>query len=192
MSNDRVGLRFQETVSEQFKFLENEYLFRITESNETFVRYETQDVFVNVFHGRISYEVGLEIGSLKMGMKTGYGLGSLVGIYDPEDGVEYRQYVAKDIKGVEKKVRNLARLLRKHGAKALIGDPDVFDLLEKDVQRYWSEMNAMQVRPQAEKAFREKNYAAVIKLYSSMDNILTKAERAKLNFARKKTALESE
>lgn len=58
---DRSGLGFDDAVVKQFVFLESFGLF-VTRSEPTFVRYESEERFVNVFHGRLSYEIGVEVG----------------------------------------------------------------------------------------------------------------------------------
>ena len=63
-SPERAKLGFREAVLSSFKFL-NDVGFRPVEQEMTLVRYESPEVFVNVYHGRASFELGVEIGRLK-------------------------------------------------------------------------------------------------------------------------------
>jgi len=58
---DRWQLGFQDSVLSSFDFLST-YGLRPVEESATFVRYESSSVFVNVYHGRASFEIGVEIG----------------------------------------------------------------------------------------------------------------------------------
>src|SRR5215471_1441934 len=58
---ERGQLGFQEAV--RFSFL-NSYGFKTVQEQTTFVRFESATVFVNVYHGRASFELGVEIGRL--------------------------------------------------------------------------------------------------------------------------------
>ena len=59
---NRASLNFKEEVLAAFDFLAKEYQFVIKNIEVTFVRYESESVFVNIYHGRGSYELGVEIG----------------------------------------------------------------------------------------------------------------------------------
>jgi hypothetical protein len=58
---DRWKPGFQEAVLDGFGFL-RAYGLKAVEKNPTFVRFESKKVFVNVFHGRGSYEICIEVG----------------------------------------------------------------------------------------------------------------------------------
>ena len=85
--------------------------------------------------------------------------------------------------GVRKGVRKTAQLLKKYGDKALLGDSIVFQWLSEDVEKYWAEREAKQIRPKAEKAFRDKDFKNAAKLYKSIEHSLTLAEEKKLKYA---------
>lgn len=60
---ERARLGFPDEVERVFHFLEQDYGFERGERQSTFVQYlGPGGVFVNVYHGRASYEVGVEIG----------------------------------------------------------------------------------------------------------------------------------
>jgi hypothetical protein len=60
---DRWKLGFKEAVLKNFAFLVSNG-FKAVRQDVTFVRYESQVAFVNIYHGRGSFEVGVEIGRL--------------------------------------------------------------------------------------------------------------------------------
>lgn len=53
----RAELRFASEVTSAFRFLESEYGMTLMTAEPTLVRYEGPAAFVNVFHGRGSYEL---------------------------------------------------------------------------------------------------------------------------------------
>jgi hypothetical protein len=63
----RSNLRFQEAALESFRWLEEDYHYRLSEESSTFVRYEGPLGYVNVYHGRSSYEVGSKLPPLAKG-----------------------------------------------------------------------------------------------------------------------------
>lgn len=59
-------LGFVALVMKHFAFLLR-LGFAVVRREETFVRFERDTVFVNVYHGRSSYQVGLELGRIQEG-----------------------------------------------------------------------------------------------------------------------------
>src|SRR5260370_23757025 len=64
MTSDRSALGFSQAAASAFRFLEERFGFRITERQPTRLRYENRTTFVNLYHGRLSYELGFEVGPL--------------------------------------------------------------------------------------------------------------------------------
>lgn len=62
-SPERGKLGFRESALASFRFLVD-LGFRPVEEELTLVRYESPTVFVNIYHGRASFELGVEIGVL--------------------------------------------------------------------------------------------------------------------------------
>ena len=58
-SPNRDVLGFSRTVFQYFNFLCSDYGFQVTDQSATLVRFESNDVFINVYHGRASYELGV-------------------------------------------------------------------------------------------------------------------------------------
>src|SRR6266508_1197859 len=62
MSLQRESLGFAPAATQAFSFLVERLGFRLAKQEPTFVRYESKSVFVNIYHGRSSYEIGVEVG----------------------------------------------------------------------------------------------------------------------------------
>jgi hypothetical protein len=193
MSSGREKLDFATTVEEAFCFL-GDYGFRLRSSESTILRYASERVFVNVYHGRSSYELGIEVGPLQIGGAhgQGYPLGAFVRLADPNEAARLRYFMATTQHEVRIGVERLAHQVKHYVRRALVGDQVVFTDLarqqEELSQRYAAEVLAGQMRPLAEEAFRVREYERVIEVLSKIEGELTPAEKRKLEYARRHTA----
>jgi hypothetical protein len=100
---------------------------------------------------------------------------------------DYRNYVATSEAHVAEGLSKLALLTRTYAKAALSGDENIRTKLlfqrKRNADRLEKEVLASQVRPQAELAFREKNYREAALLYLRIRNQLTAAEKKKLEFS---------
>jgi hypothetical protein len=190
-SIDRSKLRFAEEVQVAFDFLTTDHNFRCVSVEPTFVRYESDRVFINIYHGRSSYELGTEIGLLNAAEGTGqsYPLSALIDLVDSEEGNRYRNFIATTPDLVKVGVKKLSETFKKYAEDILRGNPAVFAKLKKQSDQWRKsfarEVLASHVRPKAEEAFRSKNYKEATQLYESILSELTPAELKKLEYARK-------
>ena len=187
----REHLRFADAVQEEFGYLSSRG-FVCTSATATLVSYESRDVSVRVYHGRSSYEIGIEVGLLS---ETDlYTLSELIALTDEGAAKQYRKFVAGTPELVKRGVELLKDMFARYGDAALTGDPQCYAKLAvrrlKKGQVFAQEVKASQVRPLAEKAFREKDYAAAARLYSSIQPQLTPAELKKLAYALRRGAKE--
>jgi hypothetical protein len=183
----RKELRFAEEVASNFGFLESKYGFHIVKEDITFGRYENQRMFVNVWHGRGSYVVGVEIGLLSK-PEYGYSLDGVLN-YLGAEGLE--GYAAIDKDQVKRRVRQVAELVEQHTGILLNGDPVIFEKLEKRAKEYaLSYMRSIElyhIRENGDKAWHEKDYEEVERQYGAMlQSEMTGSEAAKLEYAKKK------
>lgn len=123
---DRAELSFLEVVRQEFAFVGN-FGFREVDAVPTIVRYHKDDLQLNVFHGRISYEVSMEIGR----DDDLYPLWALIHAVDPDAEKSYRPSAATSSAAVTSGVERLATLVRRYGARALRDDPAFFKELKK-------------------------------------------------------------
>ena len=173
-------------VRQEFAFV-GDFGFREVEALPTIVRYLKDDLQLNVFHGRMSYEVSMEIGR----NDNLYPLWSLIHAVDPKAEEGYRPWAATTSAAVANGVEHLAALVRRYGARALQDDPAFFEELRKVCDSwahdYALDVLASQIRPKAAAAFRHGRYREAGKLYQEIAERLTAAERAKLAFCRKRS-----
>jgi hypothetical protein len=184
----RAELGFKDAVLSSFKFL-GDFGLRRVEEGVTLVRYESSEVFMNVYHGRASYELGVEIGRLTepesrlsiidvvcwAGAETAEGFGQHV-MFQVSSGEGLREFVPK-----------LAALVKKYAVRLLRGDEDAYrSALESRAKRYAEEEkegNLRVVRSKADAAWQAKDYALVVDLYGPVRQNLTEVEAKKLAYA---------
>jgi hypothetical protein len=182
----RALLGFTDIVRKRFAFLAS-YGFTEIEALPTIVRYSSGSLAVNVYHGRQSYEIGLQVGH----GDEQYSMSELIRAADPIVGNSYRNPVATTADSVVSNIEWLAELLRRYGDRALRNDSDFFAGL-KAQKKSWAigyELDVLeaQIRPQAEAAFREGRFREAVQLYERIAVRLSPAEQAKLAAARKRS-----
>ena len=190
---DRGRLGFTEVVLSSFSFLPNDYNFRVVKTEATFVRYESASVFVNIYHGRASFELGFEIGRLNDGSgkeEQPYSLNMIIEFMVVQEQTGYTFLQASSQIRVKELVPKLASLVKSYAASALTGDPDTFEQLMKTrlqmSDRLHKEMRLRDVRRKADKAWQSRDYAVLADLYGSILEDLTPAEMKKLEYVKKR------
>lgn len=161
---NRADLRFVEEVQTAFHFLVKELGFRLVKCEApTFVRYESNKLFVNVYHGRLSYEIDVEIGRLSDPYHRRYWIADVLGALLGWEDKSRTYFQASNQKALRGCIQVIADLVTKHYRPMLAGDLAVLDR----VAAYASEKNAaytrqlveQPVRDTADKAWRAKDYA---------------------------------
>lgn len=190
---DRARLAFAEQALSAFDFLKKEYDFHVVEAEPTFVRYESPSVFVNIYHGRASFELGFEVGRLSD--ETGkeeqpYSLSMIIELMGAQDETGYTFLQASTQERVKEFVPKLASLVKSYAASALKGDPSTFKQLavtrSQMSDQLHKDMKLRDVREQAAKAWQTKNYVKLADLYESIFEDLTPAEIKKLDYVNKR------
>ena len=179
---DRSHLNFERQVREAFAFL-SDLGFSETEALPTLVRYRHDDVEVDVYYGRQSYEIGAGV----TGFGIRYAMSEIIRAVDPETAKRYRNAMATTQEAVAAGLEELSSLMKRYGTAALRGDPQFFSTL-KEQRKLWSEEYALdvladQLRPQADEAFRRGNYSTAADLYARIRSRLSPAEVKKLALA---------
>lgn len=178
-------MNFAHVVDECFGFLLTAG-FERAEVVPTRVSYRRGDVEFRVYHGRKSFEIGVEFG--RIGEK--YSLPELLRMADPRLAESYRNPIATTPGDVLIGVGSVAGLVRQYGKRALEGDAEIFDELSRR-RTAWSESYALdvlaeQIRPKAEAAFRDGRYKDAAELYERIYVRLSSLERRKLAAARER------
>lgn len=186
---DRWKLGFKEAVLSCFDFLRS-YGLQPVQEEATFVRYESNSVFIDIHHGRGSYEIGAEIGRLDRPEK--YGLDYIVSragntAWETEGFGKHTMFQVSSREGVQEFVPKVAELVKKYGAPFLRGDVAFYDELGEDNKRAVLEFARQQqlkdIRKSAELAWHAKDYGQVVELYGPVRKDLTEVEAKKLAYA---------
>jgi hypothetical protein len=187
-SPQQAKLGFREAVLSSFKFLTEIGLHPVDEK-VTFVRYESSEVFINVFHGRASHEINVEIGRLKDPKKT-LSIGSIVewaGAYKAEGFGQRVMFQVSTREGVQEFVPKLAALVKKYAIPLLRNDDSAWgaalDLQGRRWNEYVKEVNLTVLREKAEAAWHAKDYIRVLELYDPVRQDLSEVEAKKLAYA---------
>jgi hypothetical protein len=185
----RSKLEFAKAAEEAFHFLLDQG-FRLVSAETTIVRYSSERIFVNVYHGRSSYELGIDVGLVGSEMEHGYPLEAFVRLSDPEHAPRIRNFMATTSNEVRVGLRQLAEHVKRYVVPALPGGQNVFAELQRQAQEwrnsYAMEVLAGQIRPKAEAAFREHDYVRFVEHLSKIESVLTPVEKQKLSYARRK------
>ncbi len=138
--NERLSLKFSETVIDKFDFLTKKG-FTCRRRKLMAVRYESDKVFVEVHLTGIYLEISLEIGLLSTGKDNGFSIAYLIELEDSEKGGDYSTPTIGTYEHVRKCVSELASLLQQYGDRALGGDPEIFEKLQKLAETETDEKN---------------------------------------------------
>lgn len=196
----RAGLRFVEAVKGSFEFLERDFELRLVQSEPTFVRYEGDRRFVNVFHGRASYELGVEIGRWVQVdgkvVEQKFALAYAVALSSDPTAVGFRAFTASDAGAVARFEPQLAEWTREFVGPILVADDDTaFERMgaqaDQESQLYQQAARAAILRRRAEAAWREHEFGGVVLAYREVLDELPlvqpkRSELARLRYAERK------
>jgi len=189
---DRNQIGFTSEVLAKFKFLSTEYGFVCIKVEPSFVRYESSSIFVNIYHGRTSSELGVEIGKLENmpGLRENwYTIGEVMDLMGVREKLRYTFFQASTQERIKKLVPKLAEYVRKYAKSIFEGDTEIFEKLaelrSKKSNEYIKEMRLSGIREEAERVWHKKDYAKLVELYDSMKDDLTLVEIKKLEYAQK-------
>lgn len=142
--------------------------------------------------GALLDELGLEIGQLITApnqVERPFYLNEVLELAGVLEKTGYTFLQASSAERVKRLVPQLAEYVEKYAASALEGNPHIFEKLAEirhnNSERYMKEMRLNRVRPAANKAWRDKDYVELIRLYESIHEDLTAAESKKLEYSRK-------
>lgn len=184
--SDRALLRFEYHARNQFSFL-LELGFSEVESSPTLVRFQSNGILVSVYHGRRSYEISVDVEAFD----TNYSLGEILDEADSSAFENFYYPAMLTEEGVVAGLEQVSQLFRRYGGEALNGCRDYYLLLDKRRKQrskdYSMDVLARQLRPKANDAFREKDYATAVELFSQIQPRLSPVELKKLSVARERS-----
>jgi hypothetical protein len=178
----RVNLNFEGFAAEEFSFLQD-FGFNLIDSSTTIVRYQKGAIEICVYHGRQSYEIGVEF----FYREVRYSISEFIRAVDPELAEHYRNPAACERGIVGRMLSKVSELTKKYCIRLLQGDESIFITLESQrkswMERYALEVRVKQIRPKANELFRLGEYAKAVELYNSIKACLSPAELKKLSIA---------
>ncbi len=184
-------LGFRDAVLSSFRFL-GTYVFKPVKEDVTFVRYESDAAFINVYQGRGSFEIEMEIGRLERPEK--YGLDYIVSwagkaAWEAEGFGRGTMFQVRTREGVQNVVPRVAGLVQRYGDPFLSGHPAFYDELQKVNERasvtFEREQMLTRLRKEADAAWMAKEFARVAELLQPVRADLTEVETKRLAYAEK-------
>lgn len=185
---NRAELRFPDLVLKHFVFLKS-YGFLCTRNEQTFVRFESPPLFINVYHGRSSFEIGAEFGRIGKEDEQPYPMSALLEVAGIPTAKEYRDYATHSLDGVNDGLGKLAKLFHEH-IGLIFKNESIFQSLKEQrnarARDFAQEINLLQMRRKLEGAWQTKDYAKVVELLNPWRMAITPIEQKKLEYAKLK------
>lgn len=183
---DRADLYFPELVHKHFHFLGVQG-FRCVKQDVTFVRFESSVLFVNIYHGRRSYEIGLEFGQPGNSddEDNPYNISVLLELMESPIAKEYKSYMTHTLDGVDDGLEKLARIFYEN--VKYLEDAKILKKLKIHrqiiLEKYWQDIALEQMRRKLDEAWCAKDFHKVVKLLSPMRDTITLVEICKLEYS---------
>jgi hypothetical protein len=184
-----MSARFPDMAKSAFAFLDDAG-FRLVHCEQRALRYETAQVFVAIEWDARSGELNVYLGlQPKNGERAdAFSLDDLLGMEQMGRPSRSMPFQVADESRLEPFLKELATEMRAHAVPALDGDRMYFRRLETyrhaQSQAYMRGMKLRHIRAEAAKAWSERNYAEVARLYALIEHDLSESERGKLAYAR--------
>ncbi|MFO1418833.1 MAG: hypothetical protein U1E83_09200 [Methylotetracoccus sp.] len=190
---DQEHLVFDDAVTRNFHFIEREYGYRLSHKavfgNCKIIRYESLDIYITFAYGPPTYEVEVSFGRIGIDDQAdaySFCPGDLILL----EACENWAWRSENLDPLNGFITELARLFKECGSSCLRGDPTVFDQMKQrrdlSVEVWRKREHENDIRVRAEKAWANKDYAAVARLYGEIVDSLTPAEERKLQYSRKR------
>ncbi|WP_291870101.1 hypothetical protein [Bradyrhizobium sp.] len=181
-----MRLDFAEAASNAFAFL-SDAGFTLASTSPAVVRYRKGELEAEVFRDPQSYEVGFQIG---YGSEK-YSTSEIIRLADQRLGDEYRDHTAKNRAELLDALARLADLIKIYAQDEISGNRFVFKALmhrrKAWAENYACEVLASQIRPKAEEAFRNGDYATAASLYGKIESQLSPSEAKKMALAQERS-----
>jgi hypothetical protein len=164
--------------------------FSVVLRESTRVRFESERVFVNVYHGRQSHAVGVELGLTRDGEL--YNLFEVFSACAPED-LDRARYQASDADELERGLRKVAHTMEEKCRLVLEGDESAFVKL-REVAEQLRKAATQQAQfgailSRADQAWDDKDWGAARSLYERAEPTLNSTQRRRLEYMRKKNSV---
>jgi hypothetical protein len=117
-------------------------------------------------------------------------MSDIIRVTDPARARDYRSFSATSDDSVRRGMAKLVSDLREYGLAALTGEGDFYrkmwDARSEAARAFATEIADKAARESAEQAWLRRDFEGVIEAYGSMEDRLSRAERARLHYATKR------
>jgi hypothetical protein len=168
------------------------YSLWLAYQDEGRIGYEGDDVVLVVLHDLISYEldVALSRPSEAEEVRHPYTLADLIRVADPARARAYRQFAATTTPSVQRGTADLASEFRKCGLEALTNSGNFYQEMSaaraESIRQFGIELADQHAREQAERAWLQRDFQAVVLAYRAMEGRLSRVERERFLYASKR------
>jgi hypothetical protein len=185
-------LNFVASARSAFDFVTKPpYSLWLVAQDEGRVTYASLDLGLVILHDRLSYELDLAVWreSVEAEVVHPYTMVDLVRVADPDRVRSYRQFSATTDAAVERGLTGLESDFRRFGLHALSGSREFFErmgqLRSQAATEFGAELEEKQARESAARAWRDRDFSNVVKQYGTLGDRLSRAERARVDYARR-------
>lgn len=184
LSEGDSRLGFTKIAEKAFAFLLG-MGFNLVRREATLLRFETENVFLTVYHGRSSYQIGVELGRAKH--NDLYSLHEVLSAVAPLH-LEHARYQAVETKTLEQGLLAIAEIIKIHCHSLLTGDPKAFDHLHAVVTPLRLAVTAQAqfgaIIDRADKAWEAKDLNQAQALYEKASSALDEMRARRLTYLR--------
>lgn len=186
---------FTDLVKDEFLYLETENNFICSVEDKYSVKYENDKVvLIFTYDSRLSYELHLYFDSKtarENGKKRNYF--TLEDLLEFNGDTEFKELRAIQISNseiLEKFIKRISSAIQQYGKEVLIGNPYIFNELEKEVSikilRYNDKMELKSILSEASKAWEQKDYTKYYEILNPYKDRLSEVDHKRLSFASKR------
>lgn len=184
---NRKSLKFPILAKEALSFLQN-WGYLVEYQDDTIVKFTGPFGRINVYHGRSSYEIGIEFGPENSNQSKMFSLDQLIKLTTGTEENDYYNPCATSEESVHRFLLEQAELLKKYGVRIFEGDLrvwfDLEDIRKRNAFNMEIESKLKNARSLSDKAFKSRRFSEVVKYLSEVEAWLTPTEKKKLSYAR--------
>lgn len=159
--------------------------FTVVNQDVEAVRYESEAVFVNIYRGHFSHQLGLEIG--RIDRKELYSLHEVLTVFAPNDA-EKARYQTKDDALLEAYLVKIASVVKRCCSSLLRGDESAFDALRSQIAHLRREATTQAqfgaIMDKGDIAWERKDYKQAAECYAAAERGLDATRKRRLNYLR--------
>jgi len=171
-----------------------EYGYRLFESDDRYVRLDSDTTSIQVAYDRRgSFDINVSFSEQENGVllrRFPFDLGEVYRGFGVPDASNRCFLQSKDLSKVSAFVKATCDLLLEHCHPILRGDREAFaavnDRRTREAATYTRQIRVEAVREKAEKAWRNEEYKEFVNLLGEFRDMLSDAERKKLDYASRK------